>query len=370
MGAGATGPTRRHLHGLDGLRGVAALGVVTLHVWMYTGAHARHASPLVDAVVGELRVGVIAFFVLSAFLLSRPWLAAADGVGAAPRPAAFLVRRAARILPAYWFAVAGAFAILWRTGSARGADAGDLPLFAVLAQNHVERTRGQLVPPAWSLSVEMCFYVVLPLLGVALAWLCRRHGRVPAATAMAVGMAVGGLGWIALAQAVGWPRTVTTSLPTYLPVFACGILAAGVRPPRAPVARRALILVGAALVAANGLWHARGTGTLGHVVLDLPAAAGFALVVVGLVAGPPGLLELRPVRWLGTVSYGLYLWHLPILYALREEGVLPRGALVAMVAVLVPSLVMAALSWYGLERPVLRAGRRSRRRLAAEPAPA
>jgi acetyltransferase len=64
-------------HALDGLRGLAALGVLTLHVWMFKvqGAHRREA--LVSLLTGELRLGVVLFFVLSGYLLAGPWVASA-----------------------------------------------------------------------------------------------------------------------------------------------------------------------------------------------------------------------------------------------------------------------------------------------------
>jgi peptidoglycan/LPS O-acetylase OafA/YrhL len=342
---------RSRLRGLDGLRGLAALGVAVLHVWMYTGARDPSAPALLDRAIGELRLGVVAFFVLSAYLLAGPWARACRTGGAAPRLARFALRRAARVLPGYWFAVAGAFVLLRAAGSGRAASVSELPLFAVLGQNHVAGSRGHLIPPAWSLAVEVSFYVLLPVVGLLAQRLARRG--LPGPVLAGVAMIAAGLAWD-LAAAVGhWPPTVTTSLPTFLPVFGCGVLAAGRAPGRAGV-RHALLAVGAALVAADGWWHSGGTGLAGHVLLDLPAAAGFALVVCGLAGGPARLLELAPVRRLGVLSYGLYLWHLPVLFALRETGQLPAGAPAALAVVLAPALALAAISWHAVERPALR----------------
>jgi peptidoglycan/LPS O-acetylase OafA/YrhL len=141
-------------------------------------------------------------------------------------------------------------------------------------------------------------------------------------------------------------------------------------PPRSAAARRGLLALGWLLVVLDGLWHSHRTGLTGHVVGDLPAAAGFALVVAALTAGPAGVLERAPVRWVGTISYGLYLWHLPVLYALRAHGALPADAPVAIVAVLVPSVALAACSWYGLERPALQWLARRRGDVDAQPAAA
>ncbi len=64
-------------HALDGLRGLAALGVVTLHVWMFTVQRAHGRAELVSLLTGELRLGVVLFFVLSGYLLAGPWVASA-----------------------------------------------------------------------------------------------------------------------------------------------------------------------------------------------------------------------------------------------------------------------------------------------------
>jgi peptidoglycan/LPS O-acetylase OafA/YrhL len=76
------------------------------------------------------------------------------------------------------------------------------------------------------------------------------------------------------------------------------------------------LLVCAGLLAVKVAWMAAGsggTGTTGHVVADLPAAAGFAAVTAMVAARPPGLLTTAPMRALGALSYGVYLWHLPVL---------------------------------------------------------
>jgi peptidoglycan/LPS O-acetylase OafA/YrhL len=294
----------------------------------------------------------MAFFVLSSFLLVSPWLQAARGERPRPSVRPFLARRAARILPGYWVAIVAAFGLLWESGSGRAVSLGRLPIFLVMGQNQVAATHDRLIPPAWSLCVEIGFYALLPLLGFALVRLAARRGARAAALAVAALLSVAGVAWSAIAWQQGWPATVTTSLPTYLPIFACGIAAAALAP-RTAAARRALLVAGWSLVVLDAVWHHDGTGALGHVLRDLPAGAGFGLVVAGLAAGPAGLLERAPVRWLGTVSYGTYLWHMPVLFLLRESGSLPHAAGPAFAAVLAPTLALGALSWYGVERPAL-----------------
>ena len=156
------------LPGLDGLRGLAAIGVVAVHVWMYTeNTHGRERWPLLDAAIGELRLGLMFFFVVSGFLLAGPWVRAALEGRRRPRLGRFTRQRAARVLPAYLVALVGAFAVLYGTGHAREVGLEALPVFALFAQNHVDATAGQLNPPTWSLAVEVGFYLLLPIVGWA-----------------------------------------------------------------------------------------------------------------------------------------------------------------------------------------------------------
>lgn len=354
--------TSHRLSGLDGLRGLAALAVVCLHVWMYTEAHRPGRSDLVDAVVGEFRVAVGLFFVLSGFLLARPWVAAARGERPMPSLGRFAVRRVARIVPAYWLALGLSFLLLEGTGHGRASDAAHLPVFAAFMQNVFEATRSKLDPPMWSLGIEMTFYAALPLIGW---WLVRSARRRPVLGPLAVCVALVAAStvWLYAGIRGDWPLTTMWTLPSYLPLFVCGIAAAVVAHGRA-IGRTgsfALLLVGSAVVLANGYWHEEGTGFVGHVVGDLPAAVGFAMVIAAVAARPPGLLSTPPLQALGTLSYGVYLWHMPVMFALQLRHLWPHTAGPAMLRVLVPTLVLATASWFLVERPVLRLVDRARR---------
>jgi acetyltransferase len=342
-------------HALDGLRGLAALGVLTLHVWMFTVQDAHGRDELVSLLTGELRLGVVLFFVLSGYLLAGPWVAGALGERPPPRLGRFAVKRAARILPAYWVAMLGSFWLLAGTGHHYEVSAAQLPLFAVFGQNYVGSAAGRLDPPMWSLVVEVSFYAVLPLAG----WLlvrCARRGRMVLACA---GLAGFGLAWCAAGETLAWPETAMATLPTFLPVFACGMAAAALAHRRrpSPAAWWALIVAGSALIGADALWHHQGTGAIGHVVRDVPAAVGFAAVVAAVAAHPPAVLSRAPLRALGTISYGLYLWHLPVLLWLRFEGLMGGGFLLPWIEVSALSALVAWASWVVVERPAIEAAR-------------
>ena len=285
-------------HALDGLRGLAALGVLTLHVWMFTvqGAHGR--DELVSLLTGELRLGVVLFFVLSGYLLAGPWVASALDDRPTPRLGRFAVKRAARIVPAYWVAMIGSFWLLAGSGHDYEVSVGQLPLFAAFGQNYVASAAGRLDPPMWSLVVEVSFYTVLPLAGSVLVR-CARRGRMVAASAPAW-RGSGSRGAPAGALLASTPTAMST-LPTFLPVFALGI-AAALAHRRVPSRGLwwGLVVSGVVLVCADASWHHQGTAMTGHVVRDLPAALGFAALVAAVAARPPAVLSRPPLRGLGT----------------------------------------------------------------------
>ena len=125
---------------IDGLRALAAVSVVGYHAWLYSlpVVSAGYRNTTADTLAHELRLGLVLFFVLSGFLLFGPWVRSALDGTPRPRPFAYLVRRAARIGPAYYAAVLGSVALLWGldrgTAGLRLPDPGDLWLFGVFGQ--------------------------------------------------------------------------------------------------------------------------------------------------------------------------------------------------------------------------------------------
>jgi peptidoglycan/LPS O-acetylase OafA/YrhL len=357
-------PTAR-LSGLDGLRGLAALGVVALHVCLYA---ARPWAPwdAGDGLLKGLRLGVVLFFVLSGFLLSRPWLAASRGERERPSTGRYLIRRAARVLPAYYAALLLGAVVLAGTGSPRMATAHDVPLLLTLRQNLSPVAQAKLVPPAWTLSVEMSFYLLLPLAGLALVrWGTTQARRLGLCAAVA-GLSVAFNGLVDVALPAYWHRT----LPADAYAFAAGIAAAalvGERRLGAPQ-RLALLAGGWALAALDALAHVPWALPGHDVWWDLPAALGFAAVVAAAATGPGTVLGSAPLRWLGHRGYGLYLTHYPVILLFTARHSLPRDPRVAFAVVLGLSLVLADLFLRGIERPCMRLAARIPRQRRRAPA--
>jgi peptidoglycan/LPS O-acetylase OafA/YrhL len=356
---------------VDGLRAIAALSVVTYHAWLYTlpSVTAAHRDTLGDQLIHELRLGLVLFFVLSGFLLYQPWVRSALTGAREPRVGAYLLRRGARILPAYYLAVAGSIALLWSVKGATGVrfpPTEDLWTFAVFAQNFSDVTVLKLDPPLWTLAVEVSFYVALPALGwLALRLRAGRAGQLAVPVVMilvgvAYNHAIDG-------QAALWPSKL---LPAMAPYFAAGMIAAVLAEGRAP-GRRLMwaLLAGGALMVVGDAWWAADEATRGshsawlHVLRDLPAAAGFACIIAAAArATPPRMLAARPLAWVGRVSYGVYLWHVPLMLYLRAHGALPLSTWGALAVALPLTLAVAAASWYLVESPLQQRARHATRR--------
>jgi peptidoglycan/LPS O-acetylase OafA/YrhL len=361
------------MHALDGLRGLAAIGVVLLHVWIYTGANAPDKSLTLDRWMGELRLCVLLFFVLSGFLLALPWVRAAREGREPPHLGRYISRRAARIVPAYWFALAGAVLLLHGSGHGRDIPLSDLPKFIFFLPNVFPDTRNQLDPPMWSLHVEVSFYVVLPLIGLALMRAGRGRGGLLAVCAALI---AAGVAWTTAGVVGDWAPEVTWTLPTYLATFTCGIAAAvlayRVQPPR--WVALAAFVAGAAVVLGDAYWHMQGYSPFFHSLRDLPASLGFGAMIWSVALRPTPVLGSAPLRALGTLSYGIYLWHYLVIYWLQMHDRFPHGFGAAVLSVVPLTFALATASWFLIERPVLQltsralSSRRREPRTGSQPA--
>jgi peptidoglycan/LPS O-acetylase OafA/YrhL len=377
---------------LDGLRALAALTVLGYHVALWGGLTRRG---LLAPLLGELKAGVAIFFVLSGYLLYLP-VARALGTGR-PLPdwRRYARRRLARILPAYWLALT-VVAILLPQQGVFGPDAWRYyGLSQIYAPDLVLGGLGV----AWSLCVEITFYALLP----SLAWALRRRvGRRVGMAAAAVQLrwlaVLGGITLLlrilstgSLLAPVSGDGTLLIALPGYLDWFALGmalavlscILESGCAPrwlvglaPWGP----ARLVAGVALVAVGGLTAGGDIflplcGWLTHLAIGVGSALTVSAVTL---SGPQTSAGRHSFAWaalarLGESSYGIYLWHVPVLMALGGSFAVGNQVGIAHLLGIGLLVVVAAsglgrLSFTVIERPALRlADGRGRRARAAVP---
>jgi len=369
----------RRLDGFDGLRALAAMLVIAYHAGSLAGASS--AGPL-WMMVAALKAGVAVFFVISGFLLYLPYARAIRAGRPLPDWREFARRRAIRILPGYWVALA----VLAAIGLADGVLTPDWWRFFGLAQIYDPSTLFKGLGVAWSLCTELTFYAMLPALSWALARLARGRSAGEATRVqldLVAALALGSLALrlfmagSALAPVPDAHVVLATSLPGLFDWFAVGIAFAVLRTawetgstlPAAlqALARRpgrcwlgATVLYLLAAAAQRGEFFLPSYGLAAHFAIGL--AAGL-LVLPAVLPAPlqrsrtRSFLCSRALTWLGTISYGMYLWHVPFLHLIDQWAGVPRGVPAfagLLAATLAGAICLGAASWYLVERPAQR----------------
>lgn len=348
---------------IDLVRAFAAVTVLVYHLighWEWEDFPAW--GPLAWFQGGWMAVDV--FFVISGFVIA---LSAFGRMDASPTRfrAAFLRSRLARIVPLHWFLLLVFVVAVEPAVRSEPGFAATLLAHLLFLHNLSFDWYGQINGPSWSLGTEMQFYLLVAL---AAPWL-RRIGT-----------------WqllaLALACAWGWrwacvalylpgpldrPYMAQTQLPGMLDAFALGLLLARlVRSDRgqallARVAGRTCLRYMLA-VAVAACWWAIVALYLAHDYWEVPAMAVFFRTGIAVAAAltllvlcgwplPRSAPFTRTAAYLGKISYGIYLWHLPVLLVLGRQEMAPGTAL----AIALPATIaLAALTWHVLEEPLLR----------------
>jgi peptidoglycan/LPS O-acetylase OafA/YrhL len=373
--APARQPDGARFPALDGLRAVAVLAVVGTHAAFWTGRYERGPA---SGLLARLDVGVAIFFALSGFLLGRPWLIAAASGAERPLWRVYAWRRVLRILPAYWVTVVAAMVLLPENQSASAADW--LHQLTLVQIYQISWFRPGLTQ-TWSLCTEVAFYLLLPLLGELVVRACHKHQwrpRVLLCGCAALGAA--SVGWILLISATGWALTTAAVfwLPGFLVWFAAGMALAVVHvdverhPQRWPRFRSAassagscwLLALAALAVAATPVGGAKsigltaaGTGITKALIYTLIAGLLIAPCVFGAARLPQLVLANPVVRWVGVVSYSIFLTHLIVLdWVMRLLGyqLFTGSATQVFLATLAGTLVISAALYRVVEVPALR----------------
>ncbi|MCY3883072.1 MAG: acyltransferase family protein [Chloroflexi bacterium] len=352
-------PLQRYLPGLDGMRALAVIAVVVFH------------SALGIAPGGFL--GVEVFFVISGYIITRALLAERESSGRIAL-GSFWLRRARRLLPALFlllFAVA-AYTVVFEPGEAAGLRRDILAALAyvtnwdliVAGETYFDSwERPSLLRHLWSLAVEEQFYVVWPLLMAGGLAILRNR--------LTLALILGGAAASAIAMAALYePGSAVTRIYYGTDTRASGLLIGA-----------ALAFVWSArqsdgsggLRERAGIWALTLAGLAGLGALvgftfladgDSPFLyqGGFAMVGVAtaalIVAGThersplAKVLGLPLLRWVGLRSYGIYLWHWPVMVLTRPGVDVPLDGPALFVTQVAITLWLAEASYRWVELPV------------------
>lgn len=361
-----------HLPGLDGVRALAVVAVLLYHLrvpWVPGGF-----------------LGVDVFFVLSGFLVAALVLDEVEATGRF-RTGRFLARRVRRLVPALLVVLAATAAAGLVARDALPSLRGDLLAAATYTSNwwqvvadrsYFELTgRPPLLQHLWSLAVEAQFYLVVPLAAVlALRAGRARVGQVAAGLAIASTVAMGVVAARAGMPVPHDPTRAYVGTDTHAMGLLLGVAAAAAWQPWRTWRRR------------GSWWSERGdavrrfeagvTDVLGVLALGgvvacvllvdefsvglyrggFLAFAALSVVLVGAAADPAGLLgralARQPLRWLGERSYGIYLWHWPVLMLTRPDQDLTLPAWASPLVRVAITLLVAEASYRWVETPVRR----------------
>jgi peptidoglycan/LPS O-acetylase OafA/YrhL len=348
---------------IDLARGFAALTVLVYHLiahWDWTGFPT--SGPLAWFRGGWMAVDL--FFVISGFVIGLSAFGRLATQGLAFR-VEFMRGRLARIVPLHYLALVAYIVAIEPALWGKADFWTDLGAHLLFVHNLFLPYFGSINGPNWSLGTEMQFYLLMAL---AAPWLAKARPWRILLLFVAIAWA---WRWGTHAMVLPGPLDraywAQTQLPGMLDEFAIGLLLA--RFVRAPVGQSFLERVSGdariryALVAVAALcWWAVFTLYLGYDFWEQPAMAVFFRTALACCAGATLLLLcawpvprsslLHAPLYLGKVSYGIYIWHLPVLFFLGQHTRLePLTALL----VAVPSTIgMAALTWHLFEQPLLK----------------
>ncbi len=363
---------------LDTMRALASIAVVATHVAFWAGYYTE-GTP--GALTARLDFGVAVFFVLSGFLLGKPFFLSLARRGPTPRAGRYFWHRALRILPVYWVSVVAALTLLPENDGA-----GPATWFESLTLTRLYTEDG-LTPgltQMWSLSTEVAFYLVLPAgMAVLARTVCRHRWRpVLLLVVLAVASVLGWV-WTALSATAVFGNLPSPGqwLPAYLGWFAVGLAFAIAAIEQSALVRRIAAAPWSAWLAAAAVLLVASTPIAGPVLLEPPSPAeavvknvlyalGAALLVLPAIFAAPSTrfqraLSLPALRHLGFISYSLFCCHLVVLhlvFAWRDYEVFAAPGLEVFALTLAISLVVSEVLYRVIELPTMRLrnlGRRS-----------
>lgn len=390
-----------YLGGLEGIRGLACLGVIAAHSWMHW---APETTP--GGLAQSMALGLVLFFAMSGMLISLPFVRDVARGQRRTDVRRFALRRVARVFPGYVVifllssfvlraVYVGNAVVVGRAGSDAGTgmmtDPGDLLANLTLVHTLLPETVQTGINPSWSLTAELCFYALLPLLLVPLVrWggdFARRAFWVAAAPAVAfvivglAGRAVAEAWWRgtpgmdALTAEFG-PNGIAVLTLSFLGIadnFGVGMFVAVVfvwmeQGRLGWLTRRRILAVGAPVVAGAGvltLWAADRHPWFVTASMGLAAGVMLLVLVEPTARRTPSAIvrffSVRPLEHVGAISLSAYLWHYPVLLLVsradRHFGIVGGDGVVTMVwaplLVAAGSIALGTLTYRLVEKPAM-----------------
>lgn len=349
---------------LDVARGFAALSVLLYHLiahWQWDTF--PQSGPLQFFRSGWMAVDL--FFVISGFVIGLSAFARIDGEGAEFRRG-FLRSRLARIVPLHYVTLLAFVLLVEPSLRAQATFWPDLLAHLAFVHNLFLPTFGSINGPNWSLGTEMQFYLLVALAG---PWLRTTRPWAFVALFFAIAWAWRFGAWsFTIPGSFDTAYYAQTQLPGMLDAFAIGLLLA--RFVRTPAGQALLARLGASLLLRSALavlaalccwaafelylahhfWHEAAMAVFFRTAIA--ACAGLLVLLLCAWPEPQARRLLALPLYLGKVSYGIYLWHLPVLVLLARHTEL--APLTAMGVALVATIALASASWHWIEQPLLR----------------
>jgi len=387
----------RHFPGFDGLRAIAAVSILLLHTAFVSGFTMRSSF---GNYTSRLEIGVSVFFLISGFLLYRPFAVSHLAGRRSPNTRRFWERRLLRIVPAYWLALTLLTYVFHLVNMGHGV--GEVAIHYFFLQIYFPKAVFFGIPQAWSICTEMSFYLVLPLIAAIIGF--RRRSQANQLVRELVGLATlylvsMGFQWWSTHlpvikvvnghfEGVCYPNCGTQAplpglmvdwLPARLDLFALGMLLAVLsawwteRDSEPRWLSNPWMPWISWMGAGVAFWAVSHMG-LSRSLLFLPTPIQWImlqtlygvfafLLLLPAVFGPQDtslvrrVLQWWPVASLGVISYGIYLWHLDLITQFLSwtgytKGAVPYWILAA--GVLAITTVAASISYFGVEKPMLR----------------
>ena len=354
---------------IDALRAIAALMVLADHTTL------NLPGPVAAAISRMLGVGVFLFFVISGYLIAGPFLRALVRGEPLPRIWAYALRRGTRIYPAYWIAFTAAALLI---PPSNGIHSYQIPVHLLLLQSSWPHAGepAAILGVAWTLGIEVAFYVFIPLAAMLLRALHPAPWKPARLATLVVGAGAASIGWTYFVLVHLGNSTTTAALAAHIGLqmwlfaFCPGMLIALAALSqeadgewawfRGLTQRPAFSLTAAGVLWAGG-YAMEHTNHPWLVATSTPMYVVACGLVVAIMVNTGSWIR-RPAAVLaplGLISYGIYLWHWIVIDFIWHHTSIGASALglhwvADAVLVVAISLLLATASWFGIERPLMR----------------